>query len=142
MFGFIQKLLKDFLMVFASIIVILTVLRQLYQPAVAFDLHSIYIIMGFSLLSAALGFISYSSRHVSERHARMRMLIHFLALEVLLIALAIVLDLVNSTAEGLILALQIAVIYGIIRLLSWRKDQKEARQINDKLQAFKKDQAI
>jgi len=49
---------------------------------------------------------------------------------------------VNSVLDGVILALQIAVIYIIVRLLSWQKDKKEAQKINEKLKAFKKDISI
>ncbi|WP_158587532.1 hypothetical protein [Neobacillus notoginsengisoli] len=45
----------------------------------------------------------------------------------------------NRALDGFILALQIAVIYTLVRLLSWQKDKKEARKINEKLKALKKD---
>lgn len=136
---FIQKIMKDFLLIFASIIIILTFLRQIYYPESVFDLKSIYLIMGFAFLSALTEFILYSSHNLSEKKMRIRMVFHFFTLETLLVALAGVLDLVNSTQEALILALQIAGIYFLIRLLSWRRDKKEADQINEKLKAFRKD---
>lgn len=136
---FIQKIMKDFLLIFASIIIILTFLRQIYYPESVFDLKSIYLIMGFAFLSALTEFILYSSHNLSEKKMRIRMVFHFFTLETLLVALAGVLDLVNSTQEALILALQIAGIYFLIRLMSWRRDKKEADQINEKLKAFRKD---
>lgn len=135
---FIQKVMKDFLLIFASIIIILTFLRQIYYPESVFDLKSIYLIMGFAFLSALTEFILYSSHNLSEKKMRIRMVFHFFTLETLLVALAGILGLINSTQEGLILALQIAVIYFLIRLLSWRRDKKEADQINEKLKAFRK----
>lgn len=70
---------------------------------------------------------------------RIRIVIHFFALEILLITLAFVFDIAKSALDGIILALQIAVIYAFVRLLSWNKDKKEAQKINEKLNAFKKD---
>lgn len=136
---FIQKVAKDFLIIFAAIIMIITVLRQIYDPETAFDLKSIYIIMAFSFLSALLGFILYSPKDISENKMRTRMAIHFSTLEILLISLAIVFDLVNGVVDGIILALQIAVIYFLVKLLSWQKDKKEAQLINEKLKALKND---
>lgn len=133
----VQKLLKDFLMIFALIIIMITILRQVYDPDVAFDLKSIYIIMAFSFLSALIGFIFYSPNNISEQRMRIRMAIHFFTLEILLIALGSVFGIVNSMTEAIIFALQIAVIYFVIRLLSWRNDKRVAQKINEKLKAFK-----
>jgi O-antigen/teichoic acid export membrane protein len=139
MFKFVQKIMKDFLIIFAAIIIVITILRQIYYPDLAFDLKSIYIIMAFSFISALMGFILYSPNDISEKNIRIRMAIHFFTLEILLIVLASVFDIVNSTVDGFILALQIAVIYFLVRLLSWQKDKKEAQKINEKLKALKKD---
>jgi O-antigen/teichoic acid export membrane protein len=130
--------MKDFLIIFAAIIIIITILRQMYYPDLAFDLKSIYIIMAFSFISALLGFILYSPNDISEKKIRIRMAIHFFTLEIVLIVLASVFDIVNSAVDGFILALQIAVIYILVRLLSWQKDKKEAQKINEKLKALKK----
>ena len=136
---FVQNIIKNFLIIFASIIIIITILRQLYHPNIAFDLKSIYIIMAVSFLSALTGFILYSPNEISEKNMRTRMAIHFFTLEMLLIALSGVLNIANSVLEVIILALQIAVIYIIVRLLSWQHDKKEAKKINEKLKAFKND---
>ncbi|MFJ8248216.1 DUF3021 family protein [Peribacillus asahii] len=136
---FVQKIIKDFLSIFASIIIMITILRQIYYPDRAFDLKSIYIIMAFSFLSALTGFMLYSPHDISEKKMRIRMVTHFFTLEILLIALSNVLGIVNSALDITILALQIAVIYILVRLLSWQKDKKEAQIINEKLKAFKKD---
>lgn len=135
---FVQKMFKDFLLIFASIIIVITILRQMYDPNLAFDLKSIYIVMAFSFLSALMGFILYSPYDLSEKNMRIRMAIHFLTLEIVLIALASVFGIVTSASDGILLALQISVIYIFIRLLSWRNDKKEAQKINEKLKAFKK----
>ncbi|MEO2078186.1 MAG: DUF3021 family protein [Bacillus sp. (in: firmicutes)] len=136
---FVKKIIKDFLLIFALIIIIITFLRQMYYPNEAIDLQSIYIIMAFAFLSALIGFILYSPTDVSEKNMRIRMLLHFFTLEILLIALSSVFGIVESPSDGIILAVQIAVIYFIVRFLSWKKDQKEAEQINEKLNAWKKD---
>lgn len=136
---FVQKLIKDFLIIFASIIIMITILRQIYYPHMAFDLKSIYIIMAFSFLSALMGFILYSPNEISEKHMRIRMAIHFFSLEILLISLGSLFEIVNHVSEGIILALQIAFIYIIVRLLSWQNDKKEAQKINEKLKALRKD---
>ncbi|MGG1215748.1 DUF3021 family protein [Micromonospora provocatoris] len=138
-FEIVQKIVKDFLIIFASIIIIITILRQIFYPELVFDLISIYIIMAFSFLSALLGLMLYLAHDISETKMRIRIVLHFFSLELLLIALACGLDIVNNATEVIILALQIAFIYILVRLLSWNNDKKEAQKINEKLKAFKKD---
>ncbi|MBS4175234.1 DUF3021 family protein [Bacillus sp. FJAT-49736] len=136
---FIQNIIRDFLIIFASIIIIITILRQIYYPNMAFDLKSIYIIIAFSFLSALTGFILYSPNEISEKKMRIKIAIHFFSLEILLITLGRIFGIVNSASDIIIFAMQIAVVYIIVRLLSWKSDIKEAKKINEKLMAFKKD---
>ncbi|WP_442602416.1 DUF3021 family protein [Paenibacillus sp. KN14-4R] len=137
--GFVKEIIKDSLIIFASIIIIITILRQIFYPDMAFDLKSIYIIMTFSLIGALTGFILYSPNDLSEKQMRIRIVIHFFALEIILISLGIIIGIINSALSIIILALQIAVIYVIVRLLSWQNDKKVAKSINEKLMALKKD---
>lgn len=135
--GFVQKTIKNFFIIFASIIMIITLLRQMFYPDLAFDLQSIYIIMAFSFLGALTGFILYSPNDLSEKKMRIRIIIHFFTLEILLIVLGIAMNLVTGSGV-IILALQIAVIYIIVHLLTWQNDKKDAKEINEKLKTFKK----
>lgn len=135
---FIKKVLQQFLIIFALIIIILTFLRQLYYPEASFDLKSIYIVMAFSFFASLLGFILYSPNNLSEKNSRIRMVIHFLALEALLITLASITGIVDSVLSKSILAIQIAVIYCIVRLLSWQQDKKVSNEINEKLHLLRK----
>ncbi|RHW36162.1 DUF3021 family protein [Lysinibacillus yapensis] len=137
--GFLQKIIKNFLLIFAAIMIMMTVLRQLYEPTVPFDIKEIYIVMAFSFLSALLGFILYTPSNPSEKKMRFRVVLHFIVLETLLIALCIVFRIVGNLLEAIILALQVAAVYILVRLLSWKNDKKEAEKINEKLKAFKKD---
>ncbi|MBS4196358.1 DUF3021 family protein [Lederbergia citri] len=136
---FVQKMIKDFLIIFALIMIVLTFLRQIYYPTMTFDLKSIYIIMAFSFLSALTEFILYSPRDISEKKMRIKMAIHFFTLEILLISLGSLFGIVNRPSDVIIMAVQIAVIYILVRLISLQKDKKEAEKINEKLKAFKKD---
>lgn len=133
----VKKVIQNFLVIFASIIIVITILRQFLYPDMAFDLKSIYIIMAFSFIGALAGFILNSSINISEKNMRIRMAIHFIALETILISLGAILGIANSTSSILILALQIAVIYAVVRLLSWNNDKKVAEQINEGLKSLK-----
>ncbi|CAM4265049.1 hypothetical protein BAMA_04840 [Bacillus manliponensis] len=135
---FVQNTIRDFLIIFASIVIIITILRQIYYPNMAFDLKSIYIIIAFSFLSALTGFILYSPNEISEKKMRIKIAIHFFTLEILLITLGGIFGILKSGLDVITMALQIAVIYIIVRLLSWKNDIEEAQKINEKLKTFKK----
>jgi len=132
-----KEILRSFLIIFASIMIIITVLRQIYVPDASFELQAIFTIMAFSFVGALTGIILYTPHATNERKMRIRVIVHFFVLEVLLVSLALLLNLVQSMFAILLLVVQIAVVYLIVRLLSYRNDQKEAQQINERLRTFK-----
>ena len=136
---YVKKIIQNFFIIFAASIIILTILRQFYHPEMSFDLKSIYTIMSFSLIGALTGLILYSPHTISEKNMRIRLAFHFFALETILISLGAIFGIVNSASSLLILALEIAIIYFIVRLLSWQNNKKVAEEINEKLKSFKKD---
>lgn len=134
---FIKEMIRDFLLIFASIMIIITILRQIYVPDADFELNTIFTIMAFSFLGALTGIILYTPHAISENTMRFRVILHFFFLEALLISLAVLLKLVYTTSGILLLALQIALVYIIVRLLTYKNDKKEAQKINERLKAFK-----
>jgi hypothetical protein len=136
---FVKEIIRDFLMIFANVIIIITILRQIFLPDIAFDLKSIYTIMAFSFLSVLTRIILYAPHGISEKRMRVRIVVHFFILEILLISLGIFIGVVSNVSGALILALQIAVVYAIVRLLSYESDKKEANKINERLMAVKKE---
>ncbi|WP_055108141.1 DUF3021 family protein [Paenibacillus ihumii] len=135
----IKEMIRDFLIIFASIIIIITILRQIYAPDASFELNTIFTIMAFSFLGALTGIILYTPHAISENKMRLRVILHFFFLEALLISLAVLLNLVYDTFDILLLALEIAAVYVIVRVLTYRNDKKEAQKINERLRAFKKE---
>ena len=136
---FIKEMIRDFLLIFASIMIIIAVLRLIYVQDAGFELNAVFTIMGFSLLGALTGIVLYTPHPVSENQMRLRVVFHFVFLEILLVSLAVLLDLVYTAPGILLLALQIAVVYAIVRLLNYQNDKKEAREINERLNVFKKE---
>ncbi|GIO99948.1 hypothetical protein J14TS5_50340 [Paenibacillus lautus] len=133
----IKEMIRDFLIIFASIIIIITILRQIYAPDASFELNTIFTIMAFSFLGALTGIILYTPHAISENKMRLRVILHFFFLETLLISMAVLLNLVYGTFDILLLALEIAVVYAIVRLLTYKNDKKEAQKINERLKTFK-----
>lgn len=135
----IKEMVRDFLTIFGSIIIIITILRQIYAPDANFELKTIFTIMAFSFLGALTGIILYTPHAISENKMRLRVIFHFLFLEAFLISLSVILNLVHNTFDILLLALEIAAVYAIVRILSYKSDKKEAQKINERLKTFKKE---
>jgi uncharacterized RDD family membrane protein YckC len=136
----IKEILRDFLIIFASIIIIIAVLRLIFDPDASFELKTVFIIMAFSFAGALTGVVLYPKEAISENIMRLRVILHFIFLEALLLSLAVLLNLVNGLFSILVLALQIAAAYFIVRLLAYKNDQKEAKRINERLKALKKEE--
>ncbi|OBR65718.1 hypothetical protein A7K91_14230 [Paenibacillus oryzae] len=136
----IKEIVRDFLIIFASIIIIIAVLRLIFDPDESFELRTVFIIMAFSFVGALTGVVLYPTEAISENIMRLRVILHFIFLEALLLSLAVLLKLVNGLFSILVLALQIAAAYVIVRLLAYKNDQKEAQRINERLKALKKEE--
>lgn len=134
---YIKNLIKDYFIIFAIIVIFITILRQIFSPNEYFELKDIYIYMICALAGDLPSLIFYSPKEISEKEMRLRRIIHFMVLETILLTLANVTGWVNGILNTIIFALQIAIIYGLVRFLSWRDDKKAALRINEKLKAMK-----
>lgn len=136
---YINRLIRDFFIIFAIVVIFITVLRQIFSPSEYFELKDIFIYMLCSLAAVLTNFIFYSPKELSEKEMRLRTIIHFVVLEVVLLTLPNVMGWISGSLNTLLLAIQIAVIYVLVRFLTWRDDRKSAHRINEKLKAMKEE---
>jgi hypothetical protein len=134
---YIKKLVRDYFILFALIVIVTTILRQFYLPNEAILLSDIYLLMACALLSVLPSFIFYSTKEITRQNLKFRRIVHFMVLEFTIIALATLLGLITNIQETLSIGLQIAVVYVLFRFISWLVDKKEADRINEKLREMK-----
>ncbi|MGE5678452.1 MAG: DUF3021 domain-containing protein [Pseudomonadota bacterium] len=132
-----KKLVKDFLVIFAVIVITITLLRQIFAPDVYLRLRDIYNYMICAVVGDLPSLIFYTKKDMTEKEMRLRIIIHFAVLEAALLTIANVFGWVSGITNMLFLAVQIAIIYGIVRLILWMDDKKAANSINEKLRALK-----
>lgn len=137
--AYLKKFIIAYFIIFALIVIGITVLRQIFAPDTYFELKDIYIYMICALVGDLPSFILYSSREISEKERRLRIIVHFVVLEAALLILANVMGWVIGLLSSSLLAFQIAVIYVLVRFLSWRDDRKDALRINQMLKALKEE---
>lgn len=134
---YIKKLIRDYFMIFAIIVICITLLRQIFAPDVYLKLSDIYSYMICALVGDLPSLIFYSKREIPEKEMRFRIIIHFLVLEAALLAVANIAGWVSGTINTFFLAVQIALIYVIARVLLWMDDKKSANSINEKLKVMR-----
>lgn len=134
---YIKRLVRNYFIIFAIIVICITVLRQIFSPHEYFELKDIFIYMICALAADLPGLIFYSPKEIPEKQMRIRVIIHFVVLEAALLTLANVMGWVTGILSTVLLAFQITVIYGLASFLSLRDDRKTAHRINEKLKAMK-----
>jgi hypothetical protein len=90
-----------------------------------------------SFIANLTSLILYSPKELSEKNIRIRIIIHFVTLEATLLITANVMGWVTGITNTILLAVQIALIYALVRFLSWVEDKKVANGINEKLMVIK-----
>jgi hypothetical protein len=132
---FIKKVINDYFLIFASVMILLTILNG--SPDYSFKIKDIYKIMICALVGDLPSFILYSSKELSEKKMKKRIIIHFIVLEAVVLFFVNALGWITGIIETSVLAFEIAFICLLIRFLGWRADKKVAISINEKLKELK-----
>ena len=136
---FIKRLFWNYFIIFAIIIIVITVLRQIFLPDSYIAIKDMYIYMVCALAADLASFVIYSPGKIPEREFRTRVIIHFAALEAILLILANITGWISGIENTVSLAVEVAIIYAVIRFILWISDRKSALIINGKLKAMKDD---
>jgi Protein of unknown function (DUF3021). len=134
---YIKKMVINYFIIFAVIVISITVLRQFLSPYRYVETREIFVYMICALAGDLPGLILYSPNEISEKEMRLRIIIHFVVLEAVILVLANVTGWVTGALNTTLLSLQIAVIYMVVRFLAWMDDKKSADKINERLKAMK-----
>ncbi|MBU3217723.1 DUF3021 domain-containing protein (plasmid) [Clostridium estertheticum] len=133
---FIKKLIKDYFVIFGVVVFVVTALNS--ESGFSLNIKDLYTVMIGALAGDLTSFILYSPNEMSGKETRVRICIHFITLEVILLLLAHILGIAGGYIQLAKFALEIAVIYLVIRFLSWQVYKKDAKEINGKLKNMKK----
>lgn len=134
---YIKKFIRNYLIIFAIIVITITLLRQIFIPEKYIELKDIFIYMLCALVGNLPSLIFYSPKEISEKEMRFRIILHFLVLEAVLIFFGYIMGLVKGSLSIIQFAFEIAVIYVLVRFLTWIDDRKAADRINERLKSMK-----
>jgi len=134
---FIRKLIKDYFIIF-GILIIGTVLLA---PSTALNRDYVLLAMAFAAVGDLPSIVFLSRSELTESAMRLRLAIHFILLEAVILICGGIAGIVSGFAGYVTLGIEIAVIYVLVRFISWRGDLTTANRINEMLKNLKdKDQ--
>lgn len=97
----------------------------------------LFYLMVISAMGVLLSLILVVHTNVSERAMCIRWIMHFVVWELLIITAAVVLNVVTGPMSAIILFIEVAVIYLIVRWFYWKNDKNTSDKINEGLQKRK-----
>ncbi|RBP66779.1 DUF3021 family protein [Alkalibaculum bacchi] len=125
----IRQLIRDYFVIF-GILIIGTVFLT---PPNTINRDYILLAMVFAAVGDLPSIVFWSKSELTENSRRLRILIHFILLEAVILIFGGITSIVSGFMEYLIFAIEIVVIYVIVRLITWRGDLATAKRINEKL---------
>jgi hypothetical protein len=94
----------------------------------------------FSLVGDLPSLVFCSTKELTKHQWIVRVIIHFILLEVILLIMARWLDLYSTLVEGILFAGIIFVIYWVVRGITFSGDLRQANEINEKIKHLKETQ--
>ncbi len=127
--NWIRNFAIDYFVIF-GLIVLLTLLLV---PNYNYTRTSILEIAVAALLGDLPGMILYDTDKLSLKAFRVRLILHFLLLEAVILSFGCFIGIVTTISQFMIFAVEIGVIYLLARLICWGGDKNTVNKINRKL---------
>ena len=124
-----SQMLRNYFIIF-SVIVLLT---ALLNPSSSFTSREIILAALFALAGDLPNLVYYSKKELSHKSRYIRVVIHFLLLEALIVILGNIIGQVSGVKQSALLALEVLLIYVFVTLIIWLLDRKTAKDINQRL---------
>jgi len=129
----IRQLIKDYFIIFGILIIGAVFL----VPAEAINRDYILLTMTFAVIGDLPSIVLWSRSELSEQSRQWRSILHFILLEAVILIYAGIIGLVSGLLEYAVFAMEILIIYFLVRFITWRGDLATAKKINKKLKNFK-----
>ncbi len=108
----------------------------LIDPA-RIDRNFVLLSMTFAAVGDLPLVVFWSRSELSEKSLRIRTILHFILLEAVILMFGGITGIVPDLKGYIIFGLEVAVIYLLVKLISWRGDVRTADKINEKLKSMK-----
>ena len=129
---FIRQLIRDYFVIFG----ILIIGSVLLNPPNTINRDFILLAMAFAAIGDLPSIVFWSRSELSESSMRSRSIIHFILLMALILIFAGITGIVSGFVQYLIFAVEVIIIYIIVKLVIYQGDRATAKMINEKLKGF------
>ncbi len=129
---FIRQLIRDYFVIFG----ILIIGSVLLNPPNTINRDFILLAMAFAAIGDLPSIVFWSRSELSESSMRSRSVIHFILLMTLILIFAGITGIVSGFVQYLIFAVEVIIIYIIVKLVIYQGDRATAKMINEKLKGF------
>ncbi len=129
----IMQFIRQYFIIFGLLVIGLVVFTS---PALI-NRDYILLTMAFAALGDLPVFVFWSRSELSEKSMRLRTVIHFILLEAIILTFGGIAGVVPDLKGYFSFGIEIAVIYALVKFISWRGDRKTADKINEKLKSLK-----
>lgn len=129
----IRQLIRDYFVIFG----ILIIGAVFFTPPNTINRDYILVAMVFAAVGDLPSIVFWTKSELTENSRRLRRIIHLILIETGILTFGGVIGIVSGVVEYLIFAIEILIIYVIVRFISWQGDLATAKKINDKLKNFK-----
>ncbi len=127
---FLGTMIRNYFIIF-TIIILGT---ALLNPTHSFTFREIMLSALFALAGDLPSIVFYSKKELSNKNRNIRIVIHFLLLEVVILTFGNIMGQVSGVKQTALFGLEILGIYILVGFFSWLIDRKTANDINQKLE--------
>ncbi|MGB4588563.1 MAG: DUF3021 family protein [Clostridiaceae bacterium] len=128
----IRQLIKDYFIIFGLLIIGSVFLT----PDGTISRDYVLLTMTFAAVGDLPSLVFWSKAELTEESMKWRSILHFILLEVVILLYAGMIGLVSGFLEVSVFAVEILIIYLLVRFITWRGDMFTANKINKKLKDF------
>lgn len=136
--NFLKRCLMEFFIITTCVTAATAVLGQRLDPTAKFGYEGFYSPLVFGFISLLPSLVTYSRKELSFRKTLLRMALHFILLEIILIAFGRQAGILSGVSDTLSFALTVLIVYLAVTWVSWYLDSKEADKINAKLKSLQR----
>ena len=134
----IKRLLMSYPVIYGGAMMATWLCCIIYSPEIRFGLDY----FAWMFLVALLGDLPllwfYSRKELTNKQWRVRLLLHFITLETILLLVGYYMTWYETFTEGLVFTFSILCVYVIVRTISFTGDLLEARKLNEQLKKLKR----
>ena len=129
----IRELIRDYFIIFG----ILIIGSVFLTPPNTINRDYIILVMAFAAVGDLPSIIFWSRSELTESSRRLRSIIHFILLMTFILIFGGITGVVSGFADYLIFAVEIVIIYAIVKFIIYHGDMTTAKVINEKLKSFR-----